>query len=735
LNEKKPFHETQTKKQQQTQKKKKKKKKKKERKMSSINTPVWQDNLALFRQFLFSDDAKYGVVHQTSALVDLSEFNRRAARAPPAAAHRLLTDRESVRELQVYMRFAAAAYGWSLFTLHSARTDLLMDTVVRGHTVAPNRRILARHCHVDVAKDLVSDKWTSSEFDPGHFLLVSHAECAVVLAIRGTLHLADVASDMMARMVPMPGAPAGTVHSGILKCAQAKLAALLPTIRATLALHPTYKLVITGHSLGAGTAAIMAVLLNLDRSLLPANTKVRCFAFAVPAVFSYDIATSRELCGNIVSLAAGDDCVPRLCLGSMKRLQILLSDYIGANRRSAIGRMWKAGVSALRRNWKLSAAQQAFLDAHLGPPALAKLIADIEANNGDPSDSHVGPDWAVSFPPGLVWWIRTTNAGRRPDDNNNSNSDDNADDADADVNAAESSSAATTLTTTTTPSGRREKATAFVQRSVAAEFGRLIVSWTMITDHMPDFYEAMLRAAEDALLLRALRVRCEVLGATGLRRHDSQAQTTESNVNAQAAAQIRGREFPRFNTSLERTALVKHSHDPRWTDVFDWRLESDYLGNFESVHIAVNHVATGVTGAIGSLTSRELIGSVIVPLLPLFPELARPSAALADTWVSAKVVEVPIKWSAARASSSTSDRVDDKLVVPPTNIDAEQAEEEDEQMAGMVRVRLTAHFCRHERNAAIPLSSENEESLNKSLDNVPELSEEEEAAALEQQQE
>jgi hypothetical protein len=51
--------------------------------MSSINTPVWQDNLALFRQFLFSDDAKYGAVHQTSALVDLSEHNRRARRAPP----------------------------------------------------------------------------------------------------------------------------------------------------------------------------------------------------------------------------------------------------------------------------------------------------------------------------------------------------------------------------------------------------------------------------------------------------------------------------------------------------------------------------------------------------------------------------------------------------------------------------------------------------------------------------
>jgi hypothetical protein len=259
------------------------------------------------------------------------------------------------------MRFAAAAYGWSLFTLHSARTDVLMDTVVRGHTVAPNRRILARHCHVDVAKDLVADKWTSGEFDPGHFLLVAHAEAAVVLAIRGTLHLADVASDMMARMVPMPGAPSGgTVHAGILRCAQAKLAALLPAIRATLARYPTYKLVITGHSLGAGTAAIIAVLLNLDRSLLPANTAVRCFAFAVPAVFSYDIATSRELCANIVSLAAGDDCVPRLCLGSMKRLQILLSDYIGANRRSAIGRMWKAGVSALRRNWKLSPRSRRF---------------------------------------------------------------------------------------------------------------------------------------------------------------------------------------------------------------------------------------------------------------------------------------------------------------------------------------------------------------------------------------
>jgi hypothetical protein len=699
--------------------------------MSSVPS-VWQDNLALFRQFLFSDDAKYGAVHQTSALVDLSEHHRRTARGLPPPGRRCV-DREVVRELQVYMRFAAAAYGWSLFTLHSARTDLLVDTVVRGHTVAPNRRILARHCHVDVAKDLVDDKWTSSEFDPGHFLLVTHAEAAVVLAIRGTLHLADVASDMMARMIPMPGLPPGsrgTVHAGILRCARAKLDRLLPAIRDTLARYPAYKFVITGHSLGAGTAAILTVLLNLDRSLLPANTRVQCYAFAVPAVFSYDIATSRELCANIVSLAAGDDCVPRLCLGSMKRLQLLLSDYIGANRRSAIGRMWKAGVAALRRDWRLSAAQQQFLDEHLGAPALAKLIADIEAHNGDPSDNHVGPDWAVSFPPGLVWWIRTTNAGRRSDDN----SDDNAAAEPDDNNAVDDSE--------TTTSKRREKPVAFVQRSAAAEFGRLIVSWTMITDHMPDYYEAMLRAAEDALLERGLRVRCEVLGAVNLRRNSqvtsSTGATTEANVNAQATAQIRGREFPRFNTSLERTAVVKHSHEPQWSDVFDWRMESDYFGNFEALHLSVAHIATGVTGAIGSLKSRELIGSAIVPLLTLFPELARPSTVLADTWVSAKVIEVPIKWSSKRASS-TSDRVDDALVLPSTNIDAEQAEdehEEDERAAGVVRVRLTAHFCRYERNTAISLSSENVESLNKSLDNVPELEEDaEEDAQLEKKAE
>jgi hypothetical protein len=693
--------------------------------MTDFGTQVWSDNLALMRTFLFSKDARFGPVHQTSAMVDWSEFNRRSTRTLDPQLR--VNDREQLRQLQVYMQFAAAAYGWSLFTLSASRTDVLVQSIVHGKTVLANRRILARHCHVDVGKDLVCDKFTSSDFDPGHFVVVCHREAAVVVAIRGTLHLADVASDMMARTVPMPGVTAdgAAVHAGILKCAENKLEQLLPVVRDTLAKFPTYKLVVTGHSLGAGTAAVMTVLLNLKRELLPAGTRVQCFAYAVPAVFSYDIATSAELCGNIVSLAACDDCVPRLCLGSMKRLQLDLSDYLIATRKSAFGRLFKAGLNVLRRDWSISTAQETFLHHHIADAALTKLRESIKAHRGDPSDKHVGPDWAVSFPPGSVLWLRTTNRGRFNNGAIGVSADGAAEDDDA---AAAATTAAAPDADASAPVAKPKKI-AFLQRSDNAEFARLIVSWTMVTDHMPDFYELMLRSTEAALLTRVLRMRVEVLGATGLQRNDD---TPTASMHAQCVAQIRGREFPRFNTSIERTD-VQEGCAPQWTSVFDWRLESDYLAQFETLRLNVIHIAGGLTGVVQSLqqTRREVIGRAIVPLLPLFPQLARPNLALPDSFVHVKTIDVPLLFSKSRDVSSgagiASDKVDDDFAMPTSNIEAELTEEDavvaedDTRNTGVLHVRITAHFCVSSvgtQHQAVP-SSEDEASLNQSLSDVP----------------
>jgi sn1-specific diacylglycerol lipase len=75
-----------------------------------------------------------------------------------------------------------------------------------------------------------------------------------------------------------------------------------------------YKLLITGHSLGAGCAAVLSLLL---RSEYPS---LRCLAFSVPGcVFSEGLA---EQCGSwVTSYILDADIVPRISIGSFEDLR------------------------------------------------------------------------------------------------------------------------------------------------------------------------------------------------------------------------------------------------------------------------------------------------------------------------------------------------------------------------------------------------------------------------------
>jgi len=134
---------------------------------------------------------------------------------------------------------------------------------------------------------------------PGHILMVDHEHLAVVLAIRGTMAMQDVLADLVCEQMPfkatMKGSTtltqtpkkaqegeiqeqdtqngqtqeegrmqhyAGYAHRGMLRCARKLLARLREHIYNTLRQNPGYGLVITGHSLGAGVATLIAVLLG-----------------------------------------------------------------------------------------------------------------------------------------------------------------------------------------------------------------------------------------------------------------------------------------------------------------------------------------------------------------------------------------------------------------------------------------------------------------------------------------
>ena len=75
-----------------------------------------------------------------------------------------------------------------------------------------------------------------------------------------------------------------------------------------------------GHSLGAGVAVLLTLelLLGAAAASLPANTAVRCLAFAPPPVFrpDEDAEWPQEIVRErIVMVINNHDCVPRASLG------------------------------------------------------------------------------------------------------------------------------------------------------------------------------------------------------------------------------------------------------------------------------------------------------------------------------------------------------------------------------------------------------------------------------------
>lgn len=175
---------------------------------------------------------------------------------------------------------------------------------------------------------------------PPFFVAVDYEKAAVVVSIRGTLSLYDVLTDLNAEHEMLPTVPKNELwfgHRGMVAAAEyirAKLVRRRLLERALDELRradegrgkfansatpdqrdsPTYPIVIVGHSLGAGTAAILAILLKQSYS------NVACFAFAPPGGLLSEAAAhySRDF---VISIVHGKDIVPRIGLHQMEKLR------------------------------------------------------------------------------------------------------------------------------------------------------------------------------------------------------------------------------------------------------------------------------------------------------------------------------------------------------------------------------------------------------------------------------
>ena len=170
-----------------------------------------------------------------------------------------------------------------------------------------------------------------------YVIAVDKERKTVVVAIKGTFSLESLVTDLNVRPEQMglysylcdvfgeASMAKEYCHSGMLHCAvylykELERSKILD--RLLLGENPklpTYSLVITGHSLGAGCAAVLSMML---RNKFPS---LRCFCFAPPGcVVSFPSAQD----SNIISYVLDSDIVPRLSVHSVVGLRNDVLDMI-----------------------------------------------------------------------------------------------------------------------------------------------------------------------------------------------------------------------------------------------------------------------------------------------------------------------------------------------------------------------------------------------------------------------
>jgi hypothetical protein len=162
-----------------------------------------------------------------------------------------------------------------------------------------NTHLYARHTGGAVDNVIAEGtKWTTDVCSPAHVVAVDHTLRSVVIAVRGSLHVRDALTDVLLTLTPLHddddcdnkgdndcnGGDKLYAHGGILAAARSTLANVETSLKIAAAEYPRYDVVIVGHSLGAGTAALLFRLLKRRLPLLA--PRLRCVTYGCPPILT-----------------------------------------------------------------------------------------------------------------------------------------------------------------------------------------------------------------------------------------------------------------------------------------------------------------------------------------------------------------------------------------------------------------------------------------------------------------
>eukprot|EP01059_Diplonema_ambulator_P001149 TRINITY_DN10904_c0_g1_i1.p1 TRINITY_DN10904_c0_g1~~TRINITY_DN10904_c0_g1_i1.p1 ORF type:complete len:728 (+),score=164.41 TRINITY_DN10904_c0_g1_i1:57-2240(+) len=221
-------------------------------------------------------------------------------------------------QLHTYMRLSLGAYGWPMYCLEkgcvSGFCGLLKNRCCSGqHLDADRTQCKCYSVSLHALEPDMEIVWTRTRNDNNftpYTVLADHDRRELIVTLRGTLSLEDLITDARAEPAPIvtrDGEVIGHAHKGIFLVAENVTRDLKSSgiLDRYLKSDKGYNLILTGHSLGAGTASLAAVLLFEE------YPQLQCYAFSPPGGLG-DEALAKACKEFVVSVVFDKDFIPRL---------------------------------------------------------------------------------------------------------------------------------------------------------------------------------------------------------------------------------------------------------------------------------------------------------------------------------------------------------------------------------------------------------------------------------------